>query len=147
MNHNEPGRNWGRLYTDFPDFQVGLLDDDELVAEAHAIPVPWDGTVTGLPSESALSAHPDRDVCVLATSQREPLRPVDTHPRGGGRRDPRDGPRSMVVRGTAAEWEEWTGMAFPEDGECVVPGALDTVLFEGGVGTHVEPNVWIQHRV
>ena len=23
MNHNEPGRNWGRLYTDFPDFQVG----------------------------------------------------------------------------------------------------------------------------
>ena len=44
MNHNEPGRNWGRLYTDFPDFQVGLLDGEELVAEAHAIPVPWDGT-------------------------------------------------------------------------------------------------------
>ena len=50
MNHNEPGRNWGRLYTDFPDFQVGLLDGEELVAEAHAIPVPWDGTVDGLPS-------------------------------------------------------------------------------------------------
>ena len=38
MNENEPGRNWGRLYTDFPDFQVGLLDGEELVAEAHAIP-------------------------------------------------------------------------------------------------------------
>lgn len=50
MNHNEPGRNWGRLYTDFPEFQVGLLDGDELVAEAHAIPVSWDGTVRGLPS-------------------------------------------------------------------------------------------------
>jgi hypothetical protein len=25
MNHNEPGdRYWGRLYTDFPDFQVAL---------------------------------------------------------------------------------------------------------------------------
>ena len=44
MHHNEPGRlYWGRLYDDFPDFQVALLDGDELVAEAHAVPVPWDG--------------------------------------------------------------------------------------------------------
>ena len=45
MNENEPGdRYWGRLYTDFPDFQVALVDGDELLAEAHAIPAAWDGT-------------------------------------------------------------------------------------------------------
>jgi GNAT superfamily N-acetyltransferase len=56
-------------------------------------------------------------------------------------------PRSMVVRGTAAEWEEWTGMTFPDDGDYVFPGGLDTVRFEAGIGTHVEPNVWLLHRV
>lgn len=51
MNSNEPGgRYWGRLYTDVPDFQVALVDGDELLAEAHAIPVPWDGTLEDLPS-------------------------------------------------------------------------------------------------
>ena len=50
MHNNEPGNKyWGRLYSDFPDFQVGLLDDDELVAEAHALPVAWDGTPGGPP--------------------------------------------------------------------------------------------------
>ncbi len=37
MHNNEPGNKyWGRLYSDFPAFQVGLLDGDRLVAEAHA---------------------------------------------------------------------------------------------------------------
>ena len=51
MNNNEPGNlYWGRLYTDFPDFQVALVDGDELLAEAHAVPLPWDGTLDDLPS-------------------------------------------------------------------------------------------------
>ena len=51
MNENEPGKlYWRRLYTDFPDFQVALVDGDELLAEAHAIPLPWDGTLDDLPS-------------------------------------------------------------------------------------------------
>jgi len=56
-------------------------------------------------------------------------------------------PRSMVIRGPASDWAEWTGMAFPADGEYVFPGALATLLVEDGVGTHVEPNVWVVHRV
>ena len=33
MHHNEPGnRHWGRLYSDFPEFQVALVDGDELLA-------------------------------------------------------------------------------------------------------------------
>ena len=39
MNQNETAdRYWGRLYTDFADFQVALVDGDDLLAEAHALP-------------------------------------------------------------------------------------------------------------
>ena len=48
-SHNAMGRYWNRLYTDFPAFQQALLDADEVVAEAHALAIPWDGTVAGLP--------------------------------------------------------------------------------------------------
>ena len=54
-------------------------------------------------------------------------------------------PRSMCVTGSREEWEEWTGLRFPEDGDYVVPGALVPVRFEGGRGTYVEPNVWMRH--
>ena len=51
MQHNEPGgRFWDRLYAEFPDFQVALVDGGELLAEAHAVPLAWDGTLDDLPS-------------------------------------------------------------------------------------------------
>jgi GNAT superfamily N-acetyltransferase len=51
MHHNEPGgRYWARLYEEHADFQLGLLDGDELVAELHSVPTPWDGTEADLPS-------------------------------------------------------------------------------------------------
>jgi GNAT superfamily N-acetyltransferase len=51
MNHNEPGgRFWGRLYEEHPDFQLALLDGDELVAELHSVPTPWAGTIEDLAS-------------------------------------------------------------------------------------------------
>lgn len=56
-------------------------------------------------------------------------------------------PESMRVTGTVAEWEEWTGLSFPEEGEYVVPGALVPVRFEEGIGVYVEPNVWMRHPV
>jgi hypothetical protein len=57
--------------------------------------------------------------------------------------------RSMEVLGTVAEWEAWTGMVFPEDGDYVVPGALTpvTVDREADRGRYVEPNVWMHHRL
>lgn len=55
--------------------------------------------------------------------------------------------RSMVMRAPVADWEEWTGLELPDDGEYVFPGALATLVVEDGVGTHVEPNVWVLHRV
>ena len=54
---------------------------------------------------------------------------------------------SMRVEGSRAEWEEWTGMTFPDDGSYVVPGALVPVEFTGGNGVYVEPNFWMRHPV
>ena len=51
MHHNQSGtRFWGRLYDEHPDYQLALLDGDELVAELHSVPMPWDGSDADLPS-------------------------------------------------------------------------------------------------
>jgi GNAT superfamily N-acetyltransferase len=56
-------------------------------------------------------------------------------------------PRSMVITGTVAEWEDWADMAFPESGRYVVPNALDLVDIdrEQDRGTYEETNLWMQH--
>jgi GNAT superfamily N-acetyltransferase len=51
MTYNEMSpRYWARLYAEFPRFQQVLVDGDEIVAEAFALPIPWDGTAEGLPA-------------------------------------------------------------------------------------------------
>jgi GNAT superfamily N-acetyltransferase len=209
MNHNEPGgRYWGRLYNEYPDFQLGLVDGDELVAELHSVPTPWDGSAEDLPSgwdeafTRAFESDREADVlCALAISVRPdqqgrqlssrmldgmrraavehglreliaPVRPtkkaeyplvpieryVEWRREDGSHFDPwirlhkRVGgtilaaaPQSMVIEAPAAEWEEWCGMRFPQDGDYVVPGMLAPLVVSGGVGRHVEPNVWLRH--
>lgn len=56
-------------------------------------------------------------------------------------------PRSLRITGSVAEWEDWTGLAFPESGEYVFPGGLATVAIERerDVGGYWEPNVWMRH--
>lgn len=211
MNHNEPGKDWGRLYTDFPAFQVALVEGDELLAEAHALSLPWDGTLNELPSgwdegftRGMTSSEPHTALMAIAISvaptqqgrqlssrmiatftdnaraagltqgviapvrptwkERYPLIPIAQYAAwrrpDGSHFDPwlriheRVGgeifalaPLSMTITGSAAEWEEWTGMPFPEDGTYVFPGGLAPVTFADGIGTHVEPNVWVHHRV
>jgi len=57
--------------------------------------------------------------------------------------------KSMTIAGTVQDWEEWTGMVFPETGDYVVRGALELVHVdrEADLGTYVEPNVWMHHRL
>jgi GNAT superfamily N-acetyltransferase len=211
MHHNEPGgRWWSSLYERFPAFQLALLDGDELVAEGHSLPIPWDGTVEELPSgwdeafsRGMTSSHPPTALSALAISVRPerqgeglaarmieafkdaargeglgnvlaPVRPTwkERYPLIGieryltWRRD--DGshfdpwlriheriggeivaaaPESMVIEAPVTDWEEWTGMRFPEDGTYVFPGALAPLEVHAGVGRHVEPNVWVQHAL
>lgn len=212
MNNNEPGElYWNRLYTDFPDFQVALVDGDELLAEAHAVSLPWDGTLADLPSgwdegfvrgmtseqshtalmAIAISVSPahqrrqlsSRMIRTFTDNAREaglaagviaPVRPtwkeryplisieryVEWRREDGSHFDPwirvhervggeilAPAPASMTIHAPVAEWEEWTGMRFPEDGEYVFPRGLATLVVRDGVGTHVEPNVWMLHKV
>ncbi len=58
-------------------------------------------------------------------------------------------PRSLVVTGRISEWEEWTGMRFPESGPYVVPGALQPVRMnlEENEGYYEDPNVWMWHPI
>ncbi|HEY7196575.1 MAG TPA: hypothetical protein VH306_05275 [Gaiellaceae bacterium] len=55
---------------------------------------------------------------------------------------------SLVVSGSVAEWEDWTGLAFPESGPYVVPDALVPVEIDRAkdVGRYDEPNLWMRHR-
>jgi GNAT superfamily N-acetyltransferase len=57
--------------------------------------------------------------------------------------------QSMTVPGTRPEWEEWTGMKFPQSGRYVIPGALNPVEMniEKDQGVYVEPNVWMVHEI
>ena len=58
-------------------------------------------------------------------------------------------PHSMRITGSVAEWEDWTGMAFPESGSYIVPDALQPVDIDRDkdCGRYWEPNVWMRHRV
>jgi GNAT superfamily N-acetyltransferase len=209
MHHNQSGtRFWRRLYDEHPDFQLALLDGDELVAELHSVPAPWDGTDGDLPSgwdeafvrafESgraptvlcalAISVRPDQQGRQLSgrmlnamrdaagahglreliapvrptLKARYPLIPIEryvewrrddgshfdpwirVHERvGGSIRAP--APESMVIEAPVADWESWCAMSFPSDGDYVVPGMLAPLVVRGGVGRHVEPNVWLRH--
>lgn len=57
-------------------------------------------------------------------------------------------PESMLIEGTVAEWEEWTGMLFPVTGDYVVPEALNLVHVdrETDEAIYLEENLWVQHE-
>jgi GNAT superfamily N-acetyltransferase len=71
---------------------------------------------------------------------------IRTHQRLGAR-VLRPAPRSMLIIGTVAEWEDWAKMAFPQTGRYVVPDALDLVHIDRSAdrGTYAETNLWMRH--
>ncbi len=56
-------------------------------------------------------------------------------------------PRTMINVGTVAQWEGWTGMAFPDSGPYIVEGALQPVRIDRDKdeGRYEDPNVWMRH--
>ncbi len=71
-----------------------------------------------------------------------------THARAGGRLV-RPAPRSLRIAGTIAEWEQWTAMRLPVDGQYTFPGGLAPVSVDwrADLGVYWEPNVWVVHTV
>lgn len=57
--------------------------------------------------------------------------------------------RSMLIAGSVAEWETWTGIQFPATGRYVAPGLLAPVEIDRprDEGVYIEPNVWVEHRL
>ena len=77
----------------------------------------------------------------------EPFDPwIRLHARLGGR-VVRGAPRSMTITGTVADWERWTGMAFPDSGRYVVPFATNPVAMDRAAdrGVYHDANVWMVH--
>ena len=70
------------------------------------------------------------------------------HVRGGGVIE-KVAHASMTVSGSTAQWREWTGLPFDEEGPVEVPGALVPVHCEArrGYAVYVEPNVWVRHAL
>lgn len=58
-------------------------------------------------------------------------------------------PLSLRITGTTTEWEDWTGMPFPDTGDYWFPGGLTTVHIdrEADRGSYWEPNVWMRHTL
>jgi hypothetical protein len=71
---------------------------------------------------------------------------IRLHVRLGGR-IVRASPQSMTMRGSVGDWEAWTGLAFPESGDYVVPGATGPVAIDRNrdEGIYFDQNVWIVH--
>lgn len=58
-------------------------------------------------------------------------------------------PSTLTVLHPIARWQAWTGMIFPEEGDYIVPGALQPVHFDfaAGMGRYEDPNVWMRHAI
>ncbi|MBA2382087.1 MAG: GNAT family N-acetyltransferase [Chloroflexi bacterium] len=71
---------------------------------------------------------------------------IRLHVRLGGR-IVRAAPHSMTIRGTVAEWEEWTGLSFPDSGEYVLPTATSPMTMDRDrdEGVYFDQNVWVVH--
>ncbi len=56
-------------------------------------------------------------------------------------------PRSLQITGTVAEWESWTGLALPADGDYVFPEGLAPLHVDVAADRceYWEPNVWMIH--
>jgi len=56
---------------------------------------------------------------------------------------------AMTIRGTRAEWAEWTKLKFLQGGEYFIPGALNPMEMSADKdeGVYIEPNVWMVHEL
>jgi hypothetical protein len=56
-------------------------------------------------------------------------------------------PRSLMINAPVSDWETWTDMKFPADGDYTFPFGLAPLRVGGGTGLYWEPNVWMLHAV
>ena len=56
---------------------------------------------------------------------------------------------SLRITSVVSDWQEWTGLTFPESGSYWFPGGLATLAIDraNDSGRYFEPNVWMHHRL
>lgn len=54
---------------------------------------------------------------------------------------------SFSMAGSHAEWEEWTGISLPVEGELLVAGGNDYLRLRSGRGEMVEGSIWVLHSL
>jgi hypothetical protein len=155
---NHTGRYFGALVPQHADLQVLLTDrrSGGIVARGRTIPFRWDGALDTLPAGidavglSWKDRYPLIPIERYASWRREDGLPFDpwlrVHARLGAR-ILRSEPRSLEITAATADWESWTQMAFPDDGEYIFPEGLAPLSVRGQTGSYWEPNVWMQHDV
>ncbi|QLZ70576.1 hypothetical protein FOLKNPGA_03390 [Legionella sp. PC1000] len=57
--------------------------------------------------------------------------------------------RSACITSSIEQWERWTKVPFPGDGNYVINDALSPVKieFDNNTGTYIEPNVWVSYPI
>jgi hypothetical protein len=71
-------RFWDRMYSDFAEYQIVLVEADAIVACGHTVPVQWDGTAEGLPEgwdqgfEGAFEAKHDPNTLMAVSAVAQP---------------------------------------------------------------------------
>lgn len=96
----------------------GKADVPEMTMAKYAARV----TAEGLPADPLLRAHVRLGASIVGIA-----------------------PASMVVVGSLAQWRDWTGLPFDQDGPVVVPGGMVPVRCDltHDSAAYVEPNVWV----
>jgi hypothetical protein len=56
--------------------------------------------------------------------------------------------QAMRIVASVAEWEEMSGLTFPDTGDYIVPDALCPIQIDRDrdQGVYVEPAIWVEHR-
>jgi GNAT superfamily N-acetyltransferase len=55
--------------------------------------------------------------------------------------------RSFTMSGSQAQWEEWTRIRLPVEGQVLVEGGNEPLVLAGGRGEIVEGSVWVLHEL
>jgi GNAT superfamily N-acetyltransferase len=135
-----------------PRFQGRGLADRVLEAMSHLAREAGLGSLIAPVRPSFKDRYPITPIERYVRWTREDGEPFDPwiriHTRRGGR-IVKPIPQSLLITGTVGDWEQWTGMRFPESGEYVFPAGLAPVDIDRtqDVGTYWEPNVWIVHTI
>lgn len=126
---------------------VRMLEQMAAVARSHGL-----GELIAPVRPSAKDRYPLAPIERYMTWTRDDGQLLDpwlrTHVRFGGR-IAGAAPRSLQISGTVSEWERWTAMRFPDDGDYTFPGGLATLTVDhaADLGAYWEPNVWVVHEV